>query len=303
MNRDKLQAWFNLSRPPFHTVGVLPFILGAVLAWHQTGRLDWVVFGWGLLATILIMLATYYSGEYFDYETDTLSRFERNRFSGGTQVLQTGIIPKRHALIAALVCLVLSGGVGLLLQFCYRTGPYTILLGALGMVAGFFYSTKPIQWAYRGFGEIWIWFAYGWLPVAASYYIQVGEIPTLIYWIALPIAFTIFNVILINEFPDYPADKKICKKNLVVRFGKKRMSRFYVLVSLAFWGSYVLSFSFGVPIKAIIFFAPIFILSVVTTGQVLRGDYKDRGKLEGICAKTLVLNLGTTLSLILAFVL
>jgi len=84
MDTNKLRAWFFLSRSPFHTVGVLPFILGGLLAWYNTGHLNWIILGWGTLAVVLIMLVTYYLGEYFDYETDTLSaRLEKNKFSGG----------------------------------------------------------------------------------------------------------------------------------------------------------------------------------------------------------------------------
>jgi len=78
-----------------------------------------------------------------------------------------------------------------LLQFYYKTGPYTIPLGALGAFAGFFYSARPIQWSYRGVGEIWIGLCYGWLTVAASYYIQTGELSPLVHWTALPISFTL----------------------------------------------------------------------------------------------------------------
>ncbi len=171
MNLSKLKAWFLLSRPPFHTVGVFPFLLGGILAWRSEGHLDWIILGWGVLAVIFIMLATYYSGEYFDYETDTLSaKLERNPFSGGTQILQTGLITKRHVLIAAYLSLILAGAIGLMLQFYYQTGSYTIPLGVIGMAAGFFYTTKPIQWSYRGVGEILIGFCYGWLPVAVAYY-------------------------------------------------------------------------------------------------------------------------------------
>lgn len=301
MNIEKLRAWFFLSRPPFHMVGVFPFILGGLLAWHATGHLNWIILGWGTLAVVLIMLATYYSGEYFDYETDSLSaRLERNRFSGGTQVLQTGIIPRKHAFIAAIISLLLAGGIGLLLQFYYETGVYTLPLGALGILVGFFYTTKPIQWSYRGTGEIWIGFCYGWLVVAASYYIQTGQFSPLVHWTALPIAFTIFNVILINEFPDYLADQKVGKKNLVVRFGKVKMSKLYALASVAVWTFYLLSVKAGIPVQALFFFFPIFLLSVITTLQVTRGAYKDQKKLEGICAKTLIVNLGTTISFILA---
>ncbi len=300
----RIKAWIGLSRIPFHSVGVLPFVLGTVLAWYQTGNLDWMVFGLGALAVILIMLNTYYAGEYYDYEVDELSaKLERNRFSGGTQVLQTGIIPRKHAFIAALVCLLLAGAVGSLLQFRLKTGSYTIPLGALGMFAGFFYTTKPIQWSYRGVGEIWIGFAYGWLPVAVGYYLQAGGIPPLVHWIALPIAFTIFNVILINEFPDYPADKKVGKRNLVVRFGRNRASKLYGLASLGTWLFFLLSIKAGVPARAIFFFLPFFVLSLAATLGVLRGGYRDRKKLERICAGTLIFNLGTTISLIFAFLL
>jgi 1,4-dihydroxy-2-naphthoate octaprenyltransferase len=58
----KLYAWFSLSRPPFHLVGVLPFILGGVLAWQHVGFFRWDIFAWGSLGVTLIMLATYYAG-------------------------------------------------------------------------------------------------------------------------------------------------------------------------------------------------------------------------------------------------
>ena len=61
--RDKTGAWFALSRPPFHSVGVLPFILGGVLAWQQNGTFRWDVWFWGVLGVVFIMLATYYAGE------------------------------------------------------------------------------------------------------------------------------------------------------------------------------------------------------------------------------------------------
>ncbi|HXY88259.1 MAG TPA: hypothetical protein VEG44_07455 [Candidatus Acidoferrales bacterium] len=60
---EKLRAWIVLSRPPFHTVGVLPFFLGAELAWFVTGTFRLNVFAWGTLGVVIVMLATYYAGE------------------------------------------------------------------------------------------------------------------------------------------------------------------------------------------------------------------------------------------------
>ena len=303
-NMGKLKAWVHLSRLPFHTVGILPFVLGNLLVWHTTGSLNLAIMGWGILGVAFILFATHYSGEYFDYEVDSLAaRLGRNRFSGGSQVLQAGIIPREHALIAAIISLVLAGAVSILLQFYYNTGIFTIPLGAIGALSGVFYAAKPIRGGYRGVGEIWIGLCYGWLTVAASYYIQTGQLPYLVHWTALPIAFSIFNVILINEFPDYMADREAGKQNLVVRFGKKKMSRIYVLISLAIWISFILSIGAGIPIKALLFFSPIFLLSIVATLQVLGGRYEDQKKLERICAETFIINLGVTASLILGILL
>lgn len=302
MRYGVLRAWVSLSRLPFYTAGILPFLLGNLLAWDITGHLSWSVLGWGVLGLLLILLATHFSAEYFDYEVDALAaRSGRNRFSGGSQVLQTGIIPRRHALIASFVSLSLAAGVGMLLQFYYKTGPFTLPLGVLGVIGGLFYAAKPIQWAYRSLGEIWIGFCYGWLTLAASYYIQTGgAIPALVHWVALPIALSIFNVILINEFPDYWADRESGKLTLVARFGKAKMSKLYALISLGVWGSYIFAVKMGVPVKALLFFSPVFILSAATAFQVLRGGYTDRERLERICAKTLIVNLGVTISLMLA---
>jgi len=61
--------------------------------------------------------------------------------------------------------------IGLILQFYYKTGPWTIPLGVIGMITGFFYSTPPPRWVKRGIGELLIGFCYGWLPVAAAFYL------------------------------------------------------------------------------------------------------------------------------------
>gem|GEM_PF-3507126 len=77
-----------------------------------------------------------------------------------------------------------------------------------------------------------IGFCYGWLPVAVGFYLQREGFVPAVHGVALPIAFSIFNVILVNEFPDYPADRAVGKRNLVVRLGRERASRVYLLVAL-----------------------------------------------------------------------
>jgi 1,4-dihydroxy-2-naphthoate octaprenyltransferase len=299
---EKLRAWLALSRPPFHSVGVLPFILGGVLAWWQEGAFRWGVLAWGTLGVILIMLATYYAGEYWDYVEDSLSgQRGGSRFAGGSQVLQRGLLPRHAALWASVASFILALGVGVILQLGYRTGSWTLPLGILGLFGGFFYSTRPLRWVSRGWGELWIAFCYGWLPVAAGYYLQTGQVTPQIHWLAVPIGLTIFNVILLNEFPDYPADLEAGKTNLAVRLGRERASWLYGVTSVGSWVAMWLSIGQGVPTRALWFYLPILVLSLILVVLVLRGRWQDRATLEKLCGANLVVNLGTTAAYILAF--
>jgi 1,4-dihydroxy-2-naphthoate octaprenyltransferase len=250
---------------------------------------------------VLIMLATYYAGEYWDYSEDTLSgQWGGSRFAGGSQVLQRGLLPRRTPLCASVICLALGLAVGLILQLGYHTGRWTVALGILGMLGGFFYSTRPVRWVSRGWGELWIAFCYGWLPVATGYYLQTGEITPAVHCMAIPIGLTIFNVILLNEFPDFPADRTAGKRNLAVRLGLERASWLYGLTSLASWGGVWLSTRSGTPTRVVWFYLPILALSFAVVVQVLRGGWRNRATLENLCAANLVVNLGTTAAYILA---
>jgi 1,4-dihydroxy-2-naphthoate octaprenyltransferase len=298
----KLRAWLALSRPPFHSVGILPFILGGIIAWREKQLFRWDVFALGTLGVVLVMLTTYYAGEYWDYTEDTLaSRLGDSRFSGGSKVLQQGLLPRQAALWASLTSFTLAIMIGAILQFAYNTGALTLPLGILGLFTGFFYSAKPVRWVSRGIGEIWIGFCYGWLPIAVSYYLQTGTITPITFWPALPIGFTIFNVVLLNEFPDYPADAQAKKNNLVVRLGQRNASILYCLVNVASMIAVPISLFAGIPASVLWFYAPVLMLSLVLVSLMMKERWKNRATLEKLCAANLLVNLGTTTAYILVF--
>ncbi|MGD8546262.1 MAG: prenyltransferase, partial [Candidatus Bathyarchaeota archaeon] len=221
---------------------------------------------------------------------------------GGSQILQQGLLSRHVALWASIISVVAALGTGFILQFRYNTGQYTILFGVLGILGGFFYSTGPVRWVSRGWGEIWIAFCYGWLPVAVGYYLQTGTILTMIHWISIPIGLTIFNVILINEFPDYQADLETNKTNLLVRLSRERASLLYTLLNIGGSIAVIFSLGQGVPSKALWFYSPLMLLSLALIISMMRGYWRNTTTLEKLCAASLIMNLGTTAVYILTFV-
>ena len=300
---QKLHAWLVLSRPPFHTVGVMPFALGSVLAWRLADTLRWDILAWGTMGVVLVMLATYYAGEHWDHAEDSISASGvPSRFAGGSGVTQRGLLPRRAAAWASVVSLLLALAVALNLWLVYKTGPWTVPFCALGLLGGFFYSTPPLRWVTTGVGELWIAFCYGWLPIAVGYYLQVGAIAAIVHWLAIPVGLTILNVILLNEFPDYRADSKSGKANLVVRLGRHKASLLYGLLSAGSWVATFFSVRRGAPTRAIWFYLPVLSLSLILVVLVVRERWRDRQTLEKLCGANILVNLGTTAVYILAFV-
>lgn len=244
------------------------------------------------------MWMTYYLGEWNDLEGDRRNQ-SINQFSGGSRVLVEGTLPVWVSLLLGYGCLVGAILIGFYIYLQYQTDLRTLLLGGIGIASGFFYSGKPFRWSSRGLGEILIGFCYGWLPIATGFFLFSGFFSQQVSLLSIPVSLSIFNVILINEFPDEQADRAIGKKNLVVRFGKERMGDLYLGLSL------LAGFSF-VKVLLVLGQPPswLFILSGVPLSlilwnltQVWHGNYRDARRLGLLCRNTIFVNLSMTMLL------
>jgi 1,4-dihydroxy-2-naphthoate octaprenyltransferase len=292
-----VKLWVLLARPAFQSVGLLPFVVGIALAVHNGYSLVWPVAVLGSLAVFLIMLSTYYLGEYYDFEGDCLNT-NRNPFSGGTGVLPAWAdFPRHQVLAAGYLAAILAVIVGLTLHFKYGVGMLALILGGIGLIGGVFYSAKPLQWAYRGIGEALIGFCYGWLTVNMGYYVLAGHISWLGTLISLPVVLSITAVILINEFPDQEADARVGKKNLVVRFGPRLMARLYVFLigatvftaGLASWQAHGLTWPWVGGVTGLTTIASFAVWGIA------RNRHLHVQTIQPICAGTIILNQFTCL--------
>jgi len=299
---QNLRAWIALSRPPFHAVGILPFFLGTFLAYRLEGAFHPEVLALGVSGVMLIMLSAYHSGEYFDQKENAISsRLHSNPFAGGSRMIPEGKIPARVAFWTSMAAILLALLIGIVLQFVCRTGPYTLFLGLLGALPGFFYSTEPVRLVKRGLGEVLIGFCYGWLPVASAYYIQTASIAPVIHWLWLPIGFSIFNVIFLNEFPDYEADAAAGKKNLLVRIGKSKGKVVYILCNLLTCLTMLWLPCFGVPFQVVYFCLPAVAIALLIVVEMLKNRHEDPRCLQILCGLNVAVNIGMSLALILAY--
>jgi len=303
MNRTifkQIYGFFLLSRLPFHIVGILPFILGTVLASYDGYSVQFPVLILGIAGTVCIMLSAYYAGEYYDQEEDNLShQVQKSSFAGGSQAIQLGLVHPEQARVAAILALTAAGVIGLLLWLLLHTGPLTIPLGILGMVGGYLYSARPVRWVSRGLGELWIALCYGWLSLTAAYYLQAGNIPSSVFILSIPIASSIAAVIIMNEFPDYETDKKAGKKNILVRIGMKRGSLLYCFLCLTAIGTAGIISQYY---SAFYLMTPCISGGIILTLLMIKKMYREITIREWMCGGTILLNCGIIITFITIFI-
>lgn len=291
-------AWLRLSRIPFLSVGILPLFLGFVMAKRWGYEAPHNLYFLASLIVLLIMWMTYYLGEWNDLEGDRLNQ-NYNSFSGGSRILVQGALPPKVALFLGYGCFIGAIVLGLYLYLRYQTGQWTLFLGAIGLFSGFFYSGRPFQWSHRGVGEILIGFCYSWLPIATGFYLPTGFFHRDILFVSIPVGLSIFNVILINEFPDEEADRLIGKRTLVVRFGKERMTDLFLAISILAGLSFIKGlWIFQKSIGGVLFLAGLPIL--LTLWNILLMFNRERlesHQMERISRNTLLINLSITIIL------
>lgn len=200
----------------FLFAGIFPYLLGQILAFYERGTVIWLHFSTGLIGILLVLTGVELFNEYFDFK------------EGGDRIFSKEVphIPQYFFPLGISV-FILAFFIGLYLTF--RTGWPVLLFSFLGFLAAYFYVGPPLKWAYRGLGEVIISLSYGPFMLLGSFYIQAEEISLVAVLVSIISGLGMFAITIVNEIPDYYQDRLVGKRNLVVRFGKRRAMGFILI--------------------------------------------------------------------------
>jgi len=251
--KTKLKSWAMALRPPFLTASTIPVLLGTTIAWATTGTFYWGLFLLTLFAGLLIHTGSNVINDYSDHKSgnDEVNQEFVRPFSGGSRVIQLGFLTPAEVLLGGLFFFFLSALLGLYLAWI--RGPFILVLGAIGLISGMFYTWGPLNWAKRGLGEILVGLNFGVLMTLGAYYVQTQSLSWVPVIAAIPVSLLIFAVLYINEFPDYVADKMVGKNTLVVRLGRGKAVILYAVIIMGVYLTLGIGAAVGVlPIEALL---------------------------------------------------
>lgn len=239
------------TRPAFLTITLVGVLLGmATAAGTGFNVLN-------ALLTLVFALAAHAGAnvinDFHDQAGDAANTERVFPFTGGSRFIQNGVLSPGETMRLGygLLVAVIPAGLWLTAQ----AGGGLILIGLVGLLAGWAYSAPPLKLASRGLGEFAI--TAGWLVVVVgSDYVQRGRFDLLPAVAGFGFAVLVAAVLYINQFPDATADSACGKHTVVVRLGRAGARWGYPLLILLAYGSLALGVAFAVlPAPTLVAFA------------------------------------------------
>jgi 1,4-dihydroxy-2-naphthoate octaprenyltransferase len=292
----------RILRAPFFTATLAPVLLGAAVAWAEG------YFHLGYLILTLVGALAIHAGlnvinDYFDHLSgNDAANPHPTPFSGGSRVIQEGIVTARQMLAISVAAFSVGAIIGL---FLAATRGWTVLwLGLAGAFFAIFNSAPPFKLSYRGHGlaELGVGLGFGPITVLGSYYVQAQRLSPAALWASIPVAILIVAVLYINEFPDYEADKAVGKRTPVVLLGRERAVWGYVGLMAA---NYVAILS-GVALKMLPLATLLALVTLPLAYQAVRRALRSHSAVAELIpanAATVTIHLATGLLLCIGYVL
>jgi 1,4-dihydroxy-2-naphthoate polyprenyltransferase len=222
INPGSLKAWVMLPRFQFLPLTIILVSLGTAIASYE-GYFHFGHFLLAMFGSILVHMTVNVINDYHDYMDGIDLNTQRTPFSGGSGVLPLDLLKPRQAFWFGTICLLVAMVIGFYFVMVKGWALFPLLL--LAGFAAYFYNVYLSKWF---LGEIFAGVGFGPLLVLGSYYAQTGRYSWETLVASLAPGILTSNLLFLNEFPDWEADRKGGRRHLLISLGKKDASYLFV---------------------------------------------------------------------------
>jgi len=223
----KVKIWFSETRPQFLLLSVVLIFLGTSIAWYE-GSLSLSLALLAFAGLLLLHISVNTLNDYFDYRSGIDLEVKRTPFTGGSGILPAGLLAPTSVYRFGILCFLFAIPIGI--YFLIRTGLPLLPILIVAAICVLFYTTHLARWQV---GEITAGLGMGTLPVLGAYLVQSGAYSPQVLVAAIPPGILVYNLLLLNEFPDVEADKKAGRRNLPIGLGKGKAAKIYSGLTIA----------------------------------------------------------------------
>jgi 1,4-dihydroxy-2-naphthoate polyprenyltransferase len=288
------------TRLPFLTATIVPVTLGILIA-ASHGAFDPVAAILTIIGACFVQLGLNVANDVFDTMSGADdANVTPTKFSGGSRVIQYGLVSLRQMATLSTVFYVLAGLIGRVLLATHGSTAL-LVIGIVGFIVSLGYTAPPLKFVYRGLGEIAVALGFGPLMLLGAYVVQTGGT---LAWepivASIPVALLVALILYVNEIPDRRGDARADKRTLPVRFSKAAVIGGYNVAVAAAFAALVVGVAVGVlPIPALLMLLTIPLAIRVSRG--LAPNYDNPYALMAVMGVNVKLHLYAGLLLLTAY--
>ena len=222
------QAWLIATRPKTLTAALVPVFVGSACALHARGFALGPAFA-AAIGALLLQIAANLANDVFDHEkgADTDERL------GPLRVAQAGLIKPTAIKRGLMLVIAMALLVGVYLTWV--AGPVIVAVGVLSIASAVAYTAGPFPLAYNALGDVFVFLFFGFVAVVGTAFVQLGSIPKIAWWCALPVGALATAILAVNNLRDHATDARAGKRTLAVLLGPTTArGEYYLLLLLAY---------------------------------------------------------------------
>ncbi|GAB11748.1 1,4-dihydroxy-2-naphthoate octaprenyltransferase [Gordonia araii NBRC 100433] len=230
-----LAQWIDGARPRTLPNAIAPVIAGVGAAYHVDNSPDWLHILGAFVVAIALIVGVNYANDYSDGVRGT----DDDRV-GPQRLVGSGAASPKAVRTAAFVSFAVAGVVGVWLALA--THWWLIPVGAVCILAAWFYTGGRRPYGYAGFGELAVFVFFGLVAVCGTQLVAGGRIDGIGLAAAVAIGSFSAAVLVTNNLRDLDADAAVGKRTLAVRLGDYSTRYLYAfLITVPFVATLIMS--------------------------------------------------------------
>jgi 1,4-dihydroxy-2-naphthoate octaprenyltransferase len=216
--------WLAGARPR-----TLPAAISPVLAGTGVAVYDDAAVWWKAVLALVVSLALQVGVNYANDYSDGIRGTDADRV-GPMRLVGSGTATPGAVKRAAFLAFAVAAAAGLVLAA--STAWWLVAVGALCVLAAWFYTGGSKPYGYLGLGELMVFVFFGLVAVIGTSYVQTQRWDLPEVYAGVGIGAIACAILVANNLRDIPTDRGSGKITLAVRLGDERTRICYVLLLL-----------------------------------------------------------------------
>ncbi|CAA9381435.1 MAG: 1,4-dihydroxy-2-naphthoate polyprenyltransferase [uncultured Nocardioidaceae bacterium] len=214
--------WVEGARPRTLPAAVAPVLAGTAIALFLDSPVWWKA-ALALVVALALQVGVNYANDY----SDGIRGTDADRV-GPLRLVGSGLASPRSVRNAAFAAFGVAAVVGLVIAA--TTAWWLVLVGAVCVLAAWFYTGGSKPYGYLGLGEVMVFVFFGLVAVVGTTYVQTSTWPLAALYAAVGVGALACAILVANNLRDIPTDTVAGKRTLAVVLGDARTRGLYAFL-------------------------------------------------------------------------